>query len=90
MIGYFFYFFISFSFYLQIFVVMQKMKGDMLEMILNSPKGRLSERQTKFIVHQVRYQYLLLFSSPILTNTLGNHEFVWNLVLKRVKERMKL
>lgn len=37
----------------RIFVVMQKMKGDMLEMILNSPKGRLSERQTKFIVHQI-------------------------------------
>jgi len=37
----------------RIFVVMQKMRGDMLEMILNSPKGRLSERQTKFIVHQI-------------------------------------
>ena len=32
---------------------MEKMKGDMLEMILNSPKGRLSERTTKFLVHQV-------------------------------------
>lgn len=37
----------------RIFVVMQKMRGDMLEMILNSPKGRLSERQTKFMVHQI-------------------------------------
>ena len=36
---------------------MQKMKGDMLEMILNSPKGRLTERQTKFIVHQVKRSF---------------------------------
>ena len=43
-----------FFFLYKIFVVMQKMKGDMLEMILNSPKGRLTERQTKFIVHQVK------------------------------------
>ena len=37
----------------QIFVVMEKLKGDMLEMILNSPKGRLSERVTKFLISQV-------------------------------------
>ncbi len=38
----------------RIFVVMEKLKGDMLEMILSSEKGRLSERITKFIIHQVR------------------------------------
>ena len=32
---------------------MEKLKGDMLEMILNSPKGRLSERVTKFLISQV-------------------------------------
>ena len=37
----------------RIFVVMEKMRGDMLEMILNSPKGRLSERQTKVMVYQI-------------------------------------
>lgn len=37
---------------LQIFVVMEKLKGDMLEMILSSPKGRLSERVTKYLVSQ--------------------------------------
>ena len=37
----------------RIFVVMEKLKGDMLEMILNSPKGRLSERVTKFLIAQV-------------------------------------
>jgi len=42
---------------------MQKMKGDMLEMILNSPNGRLSERQTKFIVHQVDKDILLIYKS---------------------------
>uniref|UniRef100_A0A0N5AA92 Protein kinase domain-containing protein n=1 Tax=Syphacia muris TaxID=451379 RepID=A0A0N5AA92_9BILA len=37
----------------RIFVVMEKMKGDMLEMILTSEKGRLSERLTEFLVFQV-------------------------------------
>ena len=41
------------SFHLQIYVVMEKMNGDMLEMILNSPDSRLSERVTKFMVYQV-------------------------------------
>jgi len=38
----------------RIFVVMEKLKGDMLEMILSSEKGRLSERITKFLVTQVK------------------------------------
>jgi protein kinase D len=38
----------------RIFVVMEKLKGDMLEMILSSPKGRLSERTTRFLITQVR------------------------------------
>lgn len=38
---------------LQIYVVMEKMNGDMLEMILNSPSSRLTERVTKFMVYQV-------------------------------------
>lgn len=37
----------------QIFVVMEKLKGDMLEMILNHENGRLSERITKFLIYQV-------------------------------------
>ena len=40
---------------LQIYVVMEKLKGDMLEMILSSPKGRLSERVTKFLISQVNH-----------------------------------
>jgi len=39
----------------QIFVVMEKLKGDMLEMILNHEQGRLSERITKFLIYQVLY-----------------------------------
>lgn len=38
----------------RIFVVMEKLKGDMLEMILCSERGRLSERVTQFLVYQVR------------------------------------
>ena len=37
----------------RIFVVMEKLSGDMLEMILNSEQGRLSERVTKFLIYQV-------------------------------------
>jgi len=37
----------------RIFVVMEKLRGDMLEMILSSEQGRLSERITKFLVTQI-------------------------------------
>ena len=39
----------------QIFVVMEKLHGDMLEMILSSEQGRLDERITKFLITQVRH-----------------------------------
>lgn len=38
----------------RIFVVMEKLKGDMLEMILCNERGRLSERVTQFLVYQVQ------------------------------------
>lgn len=37
----------------RIFVVMEKLKGDMLEMILSHKNGRLSERVTKFLITQI-------------------------------------
>ncbi|KAA3676765.1 uncharacterized protein DEA37_0014202 [Paragonimus westermani] len=41
---------------------MEKLAGDMLEMILSSPKGRLTERVTKYLITQVlialRYLHL--------------------------------
>lgn len=37
----------------RIFVVMEKLRGDMLEMILSSEKGRLPERTTKFLITQI-------------------------------------
>lgn len=39
----------------RIFVVMEKLKGDMLEMILSHENGRLTERCTKFLITQVRF-----------------------------------
>lgn len=33
---------------------MEKMHGDMLELILSSPDSKLTERLTKFFVYQVR------------------------------------
>ena len=50
--------------YFQIFVVMEKLKGDMLEMILSSPKGRLSERVTKYLISQVN-------SPPLKSNSVS-------------------
>lgn len=40
----------------RIFVVMEKLKGDMLEMILSHDKGRLTERVTKFLITQVSFK----------------------------------
>ncbi|XP_027055178.1 serine/threonine-protein kinase D1-like isoform X3 [Pocillopora damicornis] len=37
----------------RVFVVMEKMRGDMLELILSSAKGRLDERCTKFLITQI-------------------------------------
>lgn len=39
----------------RVFVVMEKLHGDMLEMILSSEKSRLPERITKFLVTQVNF-----------------------------------
>ncbi|XP_062416747.1 protein kinase D4 isoform X2 [Pungitius pungitius] len=45
-----------------VFVVMEKLHGDMLEMILSSERGRLPERTTRFLVAQIlealRYLHL--------------------------------
>ncbi|XP_078419406.1 serine/threonine-protein kinase D1 [Cetorhinus maximus] len=37
----------------RVFVVMEKLHGDMLEVILSSEKGRLPERITKFLITQI-------------------------------------
>ena len=37
----------------KLFVVMERMHSDMLEMILNSPQGRLDERTTGLLMVQV-------------------------------------
>eukprot|EP00731_Ephydatia_muelleri_P027165 Em0019g38a len=44
----------------KIYVVMEKMNGDMLEMILNSPQSRISERLAKYMIYQIliALQYL--------------------------------
>lgn len=50
----------------RIFVVMEKLKGDMLEMILSSEKGRLSERITKFLITQILVALKHLHSKNIV------------------------
>jgi len=44
------------------YVVMEKLQGDMLEMILSSQKGRLSERVAKFLISQV-ISFIILSAS---------------------------
>ncbi|XP_055853207.1 serine/threonine-protein kinase D1 isoform X1 [Episyrphus balteatus] len=50
----------------RIFVVMEKLKGDMLEMILSSERGRLSERVTKFLITQILIALKHLHSKNIV------------------------
>nr|CAD7195172.1 unnamed protein product [Timema douglasi] len=50
----------------RIFVVMEKLKGDMLEMILSSERGRLSERITKFLITQILIALKHLHSKNIV------------------------
>ncbi|KAJ6217177.1 hypothetical protein RDWZM_008334, partial [Blomia tropicalis] len=49
----------------RIFVVMEKLSGDMLEMILNSEQGRLSERVTKFLINQILVALRYLHSQNV-------------------------
>ncbi|RWS30043.1 serine/threonine-protein kinase D1-like protein [Leptotrombidium deliense] len=49
-----------------IFVVMEKLKGDMLEMILMSERGRLSERVAKFLIYQILVALRYLHSRNIV------------------------
>ncbi|XP_070578611.1 serine/threonine-protein kinase D3-like isoform X2 [Ptychodera flava] len=50
----------------RVFVVMEKLRGDMLEMILSSQKGRLTDRVTRFLVHQILIALKYLHSKSIV------------------------
>lgn len=50
---------------------MEKLHGDMLEMILSSEKGRLPEHITKFLITQVRNQ--LETETKVIFNTKCHH-----------------
>lgn len=50
---------------MNIYVVMEKLSGDMLEMILNSEQGKLSERVTKFLIYQILVALRYLHSQNI-------------------------
>ncbi|XP_044744616.1 serine/threonine-protein kinase D1 [Coccinella septempunctata] len=50
----------------RIFVVMEKLKGDMLEMILSHENGRLTERVTKFLITQILIALKHLHSKNIV------------------------
>lgn len=52
----------------KVFVVMEKLHGDMLEMILSSEKGRLPERLTKFLITQVTYLLCADYNSICLSS----------------------
>ncbi|KAI4468768.1 protein kinase c mu [Holotrichia oblita] len=50
----------------RIFVIMEKLRGDMLEMILSHDKGRLPERVTKFLITQILVALKHLHSKNIV------------------------
>lgn len=50
----------------RVFVVMEKLQGDMLELILSSEKGRLSERLTKYLIFQILAALRYLHSKNIV------------------------
>lgn len=50
----------------KIYVVMEKLKGDMLEMILSSARGKLNERVTKFLITQILIALKHLHSKNIV------------------------
>lgn len=50
----------------KIYVVMEKMHGDMLELILSSPESKLSEQQTKFFVYQILTALQYLHSKDVV------------------------
>lgn len=50
----------------KIYVIMEKLKGDMLEMILSSKNGKLDERVTKFLVTQILVALKHLHSKNIV------------------------
>ncbi|KAF2360498.1 Protein kinase C-like phorbol ester/diacylglycerol-binding domain [Trinorchestia longiramus] len=50
----------------RVFVVMEKLQGDMLELILSSEKGRLSERVTKYLIFQILAALRYLHSKNIV------------------------
>uniref|UniRef100_A0A1B0BJC4 protein kinase C n=1 Tax=Glossina palpalis gambiensis TaxID=67801 RepID=A0A1B0BJC4_9MUSC len=54
----------------RIFVVMEKLKGDMLEMILSHKRGRLSERVTKFLITQILIALKYLHTIDLINNLL--------------------
>ncbi|EDV21634.1 uncharacterized protein TRIADDRAFT_30089 [Trichoplax adhaerens] len=49
----------------KVFVVMEKLDGDMLELILSSPRSRLNERMTKYLVLQILYALRYLHSKNV-------------------------
>jgi len=46
---------------MKVYVVMEKLQGDMLEMILSSQRGRLSERVAKFLISQASIIIISVF-----------------------------
>ena len=68
---------------------MEKLKGDMLEMVLSSQKGRLNERITKYLTSQVVLFAILSFSYVTVTGkgrVLSVEQF--KLVLKIISKKL--
>lgn len=64
----------------RIFVIMEKLSGDMLEMILSGENGRLNERVTKFLIYQVWTSIIsLIYIDPVIVMFVCR--FLWHFVI---------
>lgn len=66
----------------RIFVVMEKLRGDMLEMILSSERRRLSERITKFLITQVSNIIIVVIHLTIIYKLI--------LYIKKILRKLRL
>lgn len=64
----------------RIFVVMEKLRGDMLEMILSSERRRLSERITKFLITQVSLLYIIIILSLYVYISYNSFKMVLHII----------
>ena len=68
----------------RIFVVMEKLIGDILEMILSSEQGQLSDRITKFLVTQI----LVALAETRIMSATGGQQVSFSFQVRLVRDKI--